>query len=241
MPLAFAWFGVAGVDRPEDQDLLLPLLRPLARIIHLTNDGELVLSGLPGAVGIALIAGTGSIALGRDARGTVARAGGWGHIIGDEGSGYDLGRQCLQAVAKASDGRGQATMLLDLLLKHWRLDNASAMIGKVYNNDGDKGAIAALSALVFAAARDGDEVACAIVEDAACELALATVAVKNSLDFASAQVALALGGGLLLQETEFRTKVIDATGTRIAIGDVVPVEEPALSAARASLQGRPQG
>ncbi|HEU0001546.1 MAG TPA: BadF/BadG/BcrA/BcrD ATPase family protein, partial [Ktedonobacteraceae bacterium] len=62
LPVASAWFGVAGVDRPEDQDLLVPLLRPLARDIHLTNDGELVLSGLPDAVGIALIAGTGSIA-----------------------------------------------------------------------------------------------------------------------------------------------------------------------------------
>ncbi|MGH2495047.1 MAG: BadF/BadG/BcrA/BcrD ATPase family protein, partial [Ktedonobacteraceae bacterium] len=235
LPLSFAWFGMAGVDRPEDHDLLLPYLKPLADNIHLTNDAELVLSGLPDAVGIALIAGTGSIALGRDARGGVARAGGWGHIIGDEGSGYDLGRQCLQAVAKASDGRGQATMLVDLLLRHWQLDNASDMIGKVYS-DCDKATIAALSALVFAAARDGDEVACIMVEDAARELALATVAVKNSLDFSGGQVALALGGGLLLHETDFRTKVIDVIGARLSIGEIALVEEPALSGARAAIR-----
>ena len=129
-------------------------------------------------------------------------------------------------------------MMVDLLLKHWRLDNASTMIGKVYNNDGDKGTIAALSALVFAAARDGDEVACAMVENAARELMLATMAVKNSLDFAGGKIALALGGGLLLHEPAFRTKVIDAIGARTAIGDVAPVEEPALSAVALGNQTR---
>jgi N-acetylglucosamine kinase-like BadF-type ATPase len=236
LPVQSAWFGLAGVDHPADYDLLLPYLRSLSRSVYLTNDAELLLSGLPDAVGIALIAGTGSIALGRDARGMVARAGGWGHIIGDEGSGYELGCRCLQAVARAVDGRGQATMLVEMLLKHWRLGDASDMIGKVYN-DSDKATIAALSALVFAAARDGDEVACGMVEDAARELALVTVAVKNKLDFGGGEAALALGGGLLLHETDFRTKVVDAIGTRMPVGDVVLVEEPALSGARASISG----
>src|SRR5579872_6349142 len=218
LPLQSAWFGLAGVDSSDDFTLLLPYLQPLAQSVHLTNDAELVLGGLPGAVGIALIAGTGSIALGRDARGTNARSGGWGHIIGDEGSGYDLGRRCLQAGARATDGRGQATLLLELLLKHWKLDSASDMIGKVYN-DCDKATIAALSALVFAAARDGDEVACGMVEDAARELALVTIAVKNKLDFSGGAVALALGGGLLLHEAGFREQVIEAISLRMSIGD----------------------
>lgn len=237
LPLQSAWFGLAGVDHRADYDLLLPYLRPLAQSVYLTNDAELTLSGLPGSVGIALIAGTGSIALGHDARGTVARAGGWGHIIGDEGSGYELGCRCLQAVARATDGRGQATLLVDMLLKHWRLDDASEMIGKVYN-DADKATIAALSALVFAAARDDDEVACGMVEDAARELALVTVAVKNKLDFAEGQIALALGGGLLLHENDFRAKVISAINARMSVGNVALVEEPALSGARASILGR---
>ena len=240
LPLSSAWFGLAGVDRRDDYDLLLPHLAPLARDIRLTNDAELVLSGLPDAVGIALIAGTGSIALGCDVRGTMARSGGWGHIIGDEGSGYDLGRRCLQAVARSTDGRGQATMLVEMLLQRWQLDDAGEMIGKVYNAS-DKAAIASLSALVFAAARDGDEVACGIVDGAARELALAAMAVKHMLDFAGEQVALALGGGLLLHETDFRTKVIEAIRACLSVGEVVTVEEPALSGARASLSGRPQG
>ena len=82
LPLRSAWFGLAGIDRPHDYDLLLPYLQPLAHHIRLTNDAELVLSGLSGGVaGIALIAGTGSIALGRDARGSSARTGGWGHVL----------------------------------------------------------------------------------------------------------------------------------------------------------------
>jgi N-acetylglucosamine kinase-like BadF-type ATPase len=239
LPLQSAWFGLAGVDHPDDYTLLSPYLQPLAQSVHLTNDAELVLGGLPGAVGIALIAGTGSIALGRDARGAYARSGGWGHIIGDEGSGYDLGCRCLRAVARATDGRGQATLLVELLLRHWKLDSASDMIGKVYN-DCDKATIAALSSLVFAAVRDGDEVACGMVEDAARELALVTVAVKNRLDFSSGQVALAIGGGLLLRETDFRTKVIQSIGAQMSIGDVALVEEPALSGAR-SIQDSREG
>jgi len=87
-----AWIGLAGVDRPGDRDRLLPHLDALATVVRLTNDAELALTGLDDAVGVAVIAGTGSIALGRDAAGTTARSGGWGHIIGDEGSGYELGR-----------------------------------------------------------------------------------------------------------------------------------------------------
>jgi N-acetylglucosamine kinase-like BadF-type ATPase len=234
LPLQSAWFGLAGIDRPDDYTLLLPYLQPLAQHVHLTNDAELVLSGLPAAIGIALIAGTGSIALGRDARGVSTRAGGWGHLIGDEGSGYDLGRRCLQAVAQAADGRGQATTLVDLLLRQWKLDNASDIIGKVYNNY-DKASIAALSSLVCAAARDGDEMASSIIEDAAHELALAFVAVKNRLDFFDNPVPLALGGGLLLHEVSFRERVIHAIGKHVSIGVVMLVEEPALSGARAAL------
>jgi N-acetylglucosamine kinase-like BadF-type ATPase len=232
LPLQAAWFGLAGIDRPADCDLLLPHLRPLAHHIRLTNDADLVLSGLPDMVGMALIAGTGSIALGRDARGVSARAGGWGHLIGDEGSGYDLGCRCLQAVAKAADGRGPATVLVELVLKQWKLNNTSDIIGKVYN-DCDQATIAALSALVCSAARDNDEVASGLVEDAAHELALSLAALKKRLDFTDGSIPLALSGGLLLHEGSFREQVIRATSKHLSIGTITIVEEPALSGARA--------
>ena len=202
MPLQAAWLGLAGIDRSGDYDILFPHLQCIAKIVHLTNDAELVLSGLPEGVGIALIAGTGSIALGRDRHGTITRAGGWGHIVGDEGSGYDLGRHCLQAISKAADGRGQWTALVEHVLSHWDLNSASDIIGRVYP-DCDKATIASLSTLVFMAARDGDEVACSMVKDAAHELALAAMAVKNKLDFPGGQVALALGGGVAAPRNRF--------------------------------------
>src|SRR5437763_12440566 len=132
LPLQAAWLCVAGIDRSGNYDILFPHLQCIAKIVHLTNAAELVLSGLPEGVGIALIAGTGTIALGRDRHGTIVRAGGWGHIVGDEGSGYDLGRQCLQAASRAVDGRGPTTTLVQSLLEHWNLNSASDIIGKVY-------------------------------------------------------------------------------------------------------------
>src|SRR5258708_23671473 len=132
LPLSAARLGLAGIARPGDNEILLPHLHSVAEFILLTNDAELVLSALDDAVGIALIAGTGSIALGCDAHGIVTRTGGWGYIIGDEGSGYDIGRRCLQAGSRAVGGRGPMTALRGRLLQHRELTNAGDPIGKVY-------------------------------------------------------------------------------------------------------------
>ena len=110
-PARAAWCGLAGVDRPADRALIAPGLRDLAATLRLTNDAELALAVLPDRAGVCLVAGTGSIAVGRAPDGRTARAGGWGHVLGDEGSGYDIGRQALLAVARAADGRGPATAL----------------------------------------------------------------------------------------------------------------------------------
>ncbi len=233
LPLSSAWLGIAGIDRPSDHDALLPHLQALAKVIYLTNDAELVLSGLDKALGVALIAGTGSIALGRDARGKTARAGGWGHILGDEGSGYEIGRLALQAAVRAADGRGPVTSLLELIMQHWQLNEASDIIGKVYPYE-DKAHIASLSALVFTAARAGDQIARRIIQHAANELALAAVTVGTALSFPTNQLPLALGGGLLVHEKVFRQQVIRCVRRRSPIGQVVVVDQPALSAARAA-------
>ncbi len=232
--LRAAWIGLAGVDRPGDRDRLLPHLSALANVIRLTNDAELALTGLDGAVGVAVIAGTGSIAVGRDATGKMARSGGWGHIIGDEGSGYELGRLALKAAARASDGRGPQTALLPAIMAEWRLPRPDAMIDRVYP-EGDKGEIARLSALVFAAARDGDAVARRIVREAATELALAALAVGEMLAFPGGALPIALAGGMLIHEADFRATVLRRLRRRRPVGQVALVAEPALSAARAAI------
>lgn len=236
-----AWIGLAGVDRPGDRDRLLPHLSALADVIRLTNDAELALTGLDGAVGVAVIAGTGSIAVGRDATGRMARSGGWGHIIGDEGSGYELGRRALKAAARASDGRGPQTALLPAIMAEWQLTRPDAMIDRVYP-EGDKGEIARLSALVFTAARDGDAMARRIVREAAAELALAALAVGEMLVFPDGNLPIALAGGMLIHEADFRATVLRHLRRRRPVGQVALVAEPALSAARAAIhlaEGQP--
>jgi glucosamine kinase len=235
LPLRAAWFGLAGVDRTGDDSIFHPHLRSLAQRVHVTNDAELILSALDNAAGVALIAGTGSVALGRDMQGNNARAGGWGYLIGDEGSGYELGRLALQAAARAADGRGPATALLDLIIQHWSLDKADDIIEEVYSA-GDTARIARLSGIVFKAARSADGVARELVERAANELVLAALAVSQRLDFAGKPLPVALGGGLLVHEEDFRTQVLRLLGTHRPLGQVAIVAEPALSAARAALR-----
>lgn len=233
-PFRAAWIGLAGIDRPGDRDRLLPHLGALAGAVRLTNDAELALTGLDGAVGVAVIAGTGSIVVGRDATGRMARSGGWGHIIGDEGSGYELGRLALKAAARASDGRGQQTALLPAIMTEWQLSRPDAMIDRVYP-DGDKGEIARLSALVFVAARDGDAVARRIVRDAATELALAALAVGARLEYPDSGLPIALAGGMLIHEADFRAMLLRRLRSRARVGRVALVAEPARSAADAAI------
>ncbi len=230
-PLRAAWVGLAGLDRPADHAALFPPLQDLARDVRLVNDAELILSALDGGVGVAIIAGTGSNVVGRDADGRTARAGGWGHVMGDEGSGYDIGRASLKAAARVADGRGPATVLLDLIMRAWDLDEPSAMMGQVYPED--KGGVARLSALTFTAARAGDAVARDIVERAAGELALAALTAGAPLHF-SAGLPLALAGGLLVHEEDFRAAVLERIGRRRGLGQVAVVAHPAERAARAA-------
>jgi glucosamine kinase len=234
LPLRSIWIGLSGIDRPGMREQLHPLLRSLSVDIRLTNDAELIYGALDGGVGVVLIAGTGSIAIGRDSTGATARAGGWGHVMGDEGSGYDLGRRALQAAARAADGRGPETRLLDAFMHHWRIDLPLAMIERVYKSS-DKSDIAVLASLVLGAARDGDTVARQIVADAAGELAKAAIAANDRLTFSENQLPLALTGGLMTGEPDYRAMVLRRIRNRRPVGQVRVVDDPALTAARGLL------
>ena len=102
-----------------------------------------------------LIAGTGSIAYGRDAEGRAARAGGWGYVLGDEGSGYWLGRQALRAVVRSSDGRGPATALTPRILAHYHVERADQLVREIYVGGTLPSAIAALAREVASRGRGG--------------------------------------------------------------------------------------
>lgn len=160
----------------------------------LVGDQVIALNGaLSGEAGIALIAGTGSICFGKNAAGEYARSGGWGHLIGDEGSGYALGRDALAAVARAWDGWGEQTLLTDLLARDWKLDDQKKIISYTYG--GDKSRIAALAPVVERAAEEKDPVALGIIADNAVKMTGLVGAVARRLGLKSGKVAML--GGLL--------------------------------------------
>jgi glucosamine kinase len=229
--LGGAWLGLSGGDRPEDHHLLRPHLRHLSQQLRFTNDAELALGALPEESGLVVVAGTGSIAFGRSRSGERIRAGGWGHIMGDEGSGYDLARRMLVAIAAHVDGNGPATSLRERLMTHLSLDEPFQLIGWVYAKERTKGEIAGLSSLVLEAADDGDRVALTIVQLAAEDLASTAVAAGRRLN-PPTRLAVALAGGLLTGSERFRAAFLAALKNDIPDIDVSLVFDPALIAAR---------
>jgi N-acetylglucosamine kinase-like BadF-type ATPase len=114
-----------------------------------------------------LIAGTGSILYYMDSNGQIKQAGGWGRLIGDEGSGYWIGCEALKKVTKYFDGNGSNTMLIDVFKKKFGLTKSS-VINKIYN---EKFEIQKLAKTVFDCAAKGDKVSNDIIKSAACKLA----------------------------------------------------------------------
>jgi N-acetylglucosamine kinase-like BadF-type ATPase len=227
--------GFAGLHTAGEAEGMAVHIREYAREIHVSNDADLVLAGLDGEVGVALIAGTGSIALGRSIAGQRAQVGGWGHILGDEGSGYDIGRRGLQAAVRAADGRDAPTLLLDLVLRRWRLATPNDLVAEVYQHtsyEQEKAAVAHLAPLVLRAAEAGDATARRILSHAAGELSLLAVTAIDALDAGAQPVSLAVGGGLLTNAHELRASVLARIRRRRRLARVSVVAEPALAAAR---------
>ena len=114
--------GIAGVDRASDEAVVRSIMSRIgykARLL-IVNDALIALqAGVGDAAGIVIVSGTGSIAYGRNDQGEASRAGGWGYVLGDEGSGYWIGRLALRAVVRHADGRGRVTSLTPRLLAHF--------------------------------------------------------------------------------------------------------------------------
>ncbi len=237
-PIAGVWLGLSGSDRPDDHRRIRPALAGLCRSIRFTNDAELILGGLPNGVGVALVAGTGSIAFGINHRGQRARAGGWGHIFSDEGSGYDVTRKMLRAFAHEADGRGPATSLTRRLTERFSLDDPHNIVTCVYAPSMTKGDIAALARIVVEEAELGDAVAREIIDTTADDMADLADAVATRLQFEDG-FNLAVTGGLFVQLASFRCQVLKTLGRRWTIATPVIVHDPALTAARA--MARPGG
>jgi N-acetylglucosamine kinase-like BadF-type ATPase len=217
--------GIAGVDRAEDAAIIRSIMRRIGNKapVLVVNDALIALeAGAGDGPGIVLIAGTGSICYGRNERGQAARAGGWGYILADEGSGWWMGQRAIQAVMRQADGRGPATSLTSRVLAHFGVTDASMLVFEVYYHDPRRRLIAGLGPALQASVDEGDAVAREIVADAAGELALAARSVAEKLEMRGAQFPLVLSGGAFRVVTSL---LADLT-SRVA--EVVPRGQPRL-------------
>jgi N-acetylglucosamine kinase len=191
--------GIAGVDRAADEAVVRSIMSRIgykAQIL-VVNDALIALqAGVGEAPGIVIVSGTGSIAYGRNARGEASRAGGWGYVLGDEGSGYWIGRMALRAVVRHADGRGRPTSLTPRLLDHFGVQRAAELIHRVYDEDLPPRSIAAVAKYVQRAREEDDAVAAGILNTAADELITAATAVMTRLALTHTEFAFVLAGGM---------------------------------------------
>jgi len=219
-PASALCVGAAGSGNPEGKRLMQEVLSSLQLsernvIVH---DGVIALMGATaGKPGVVLISGTGSVCFGMNSRGEFGRASGWGYIIGDEGSGYDISRRAMIAALRAQDMRGEKTLLAEKLVVRLGLSSIEGLVGKVYAEAMPRDRVSALAPLVLDAAREGDAVAKDLLEYAGRELGMAAVAVARQLNMLGGEFEVATMGGILENFGEFVLAPLE-----IAIHDSAP-------------------
>jgi N-acetylglucosamine kinase-like BadF-type ATPase len=169
--------------------------------LEVVTDAEIALYGATdGKAGIVIIAGTGSICCGRNETGEFARAGGWGPLAGDEGGGAGIARRALQQIAKASDGRGEKTLLSEYACKYFRADTADDLAMAIYAPAMTNDKIAGFARFVIEAAREKDRIAIQLLTEAARELGIAAGAVIKTLGLTRKKFQVAYVGGIFHAE-----------------------------------------
>ena len=193
-----ACLGFSG-GPADKQDILQEILATDKMTV--THDALIALAGATaGEPGIIAIAGTGSIAFGRNAAGRSVRAGGWGYIFGDEGGGFDLTRQALRAALRFEEGWGPPTALHRMLLDAAGAKDANDLLHRLYTTEFPRPRIASFSRLVDEAARHGDPVARDLLNSAGQQLASITTAVRGQLFEPAEPARVAFVGGVFRSE-----------------------------------------
>ena len=192
--LKSACFGLSGGAAGKE-----PLIQELVKAEHylITHDAWVALAGATaGEPGIVVIAGTGSIAFGRNSDGCTARAGGWGYMFGDEGGAFDIARQALRAALRQEEGWGPPTVLREILLDATGALNANDLLHRCYAGDFPRSRVAALAPLISQAAAAGDPIAQDILKTAAQSLATLAAAVRAQLFGPDEPVLVSYCGGV---------------------------------------------
>lgn len=232
--IAAAMLGLAGVRRADLKQRVRDsfVKRIGIRKTEVVTDAEIALYGTTlGEPGLVVIAGTGSICIGKNAKGKIAISGGWGPLAGDEGGGVGIAQQALHMVAKASDGRGSPTALTRHAAEYFRASGPENLIVAIYSPQIDNLRIAGFARFVAEAARDGDKIARKIIRDAGCELGLAASAVITELGLQAINVPIGRVGSI------FQAGRILTTPLLAKVREVAPLAflvDPALVPAHAA-------
>lgn len=244
--------GLAGAGRPEDVKVLQGLLRGLQEKEELAivwkikesstiicNDCEIALAGGVGEpVGVVAIAGTGAICYGRNRKGLIKRASGWGYILGDEGGGYDIAIRGLKAAVRSFDGREKPTVLTDKLIEKLDLKSVESLIEVVYRRGWGVREIAGLAVVVGEAAAEGDLVANEIINEVVEELVLGVKVVGEELFLVSESFDVVTVGGVWRGMTNLREKFVGKLAEIMPNGRVIWAKnEPAFGAGLLAIGG----
>ncbi len=226
-PCAFlaVFAGVAGAGGREEQRSLAAALAAEFGVnpanTSVDHDLRIAHAGaLGGEPGVVIVAGTGSAAYGRDPAGRAVRAGGWGPVLDDGGSGHWLGVQAMRLVIRVADGRSASTPLANAALAQLGVDSPREMLNRLHPAHPahlHRAAIAALAPLVIVGADTGDAAAGDILDRGAVELADKVAAVVRRLEVKDEELPrLAAAGGLLENHDSYFERVGAAVVGRIA-------------------------
>jgi N-acetylglucosamine kinase-like BadF-type ATPase len=205
LQVSCAVLGLAGLDTPRDQAVLtivvqqaLAAAQIVASQVIIDNDAMLTLKASVGKNnGVIIVAGTGSIACGLAQDGQEVRVGGWGYRVGDEGSGYFIGKAALSHVLRAYDGREAASGIAAAVLGEWGLTDAAELVQWIYSSQFSIQRTAALAPAILRLATAGDVQALKIIDHACRELGEMAVTVIRKLELWRRPFELLLCGGLL--------------------------------------------
>jgi len=234
-------FGLAGVDWPSDVDRLDAALEPigLGGARRILNDAFVALrAGTTQPWGVSVIAGTGTVAAGRNPAGKEFRTLGEGAIFGDFGDEFDVSELAVRAVADQYTGRGPSTMLADLLCEHLRAESVAAMLERLCREDPRirSPEVQILTPLVLQATERGDLVARGILERIGQALGSAAGLVAKRLDMGDLEFDVVCAGNLfrtpnryLLDQLELEARR-EAPNAQLTLLDVPPVVGAALIA-----------
>ena len=216
-----ACFGLAGLDHPDDRARLNAWANEAqwAKTVVLVNDGDLVIAaGTPEGWGVGVIAGTGSIAVGRSKTGISSRAGGWGHLFGDEGSAYYVTLAAFRQVARRTDGRDPQRIggdpLAEALCRALSVPDPHRIVSALYAPEFDRTRIASLAPAVLEAAAMDAEVAETLLKPAGEALAEQAAAAATAFGVSSGALPLAMAGGFILSSPAVISAMLDSLGRR---------------------------